>query len=665
MNTIEILLSAKDNATEAIKGIGSEAEGAGSKLGGLGSALGVAAAAAAPLAGAFELKSAVDSVEELGLSVTKLMSVTGESAPDASRLLFAVGEGLRTTGQSADGAQQDIVRFSKNMEAASQSMDAGKPNALAKQMEALGISVNDANGNILPTDQLLQNVADKFKAMPDGAEKTALAIQLFGKSGAAMIPFLDQGAAGIKAMEAESDKLGHTMSGPELEAFQKNQEAGMKFSAAMEGVQLQIGSLLMPIVAAITEKMAAFAEALVGAVMAAESKFGPAISSIVSALSSFMEKLVTAPGVLVALGAAVGVLAAAFGAFKVAEFIQGIIEMGIAFLTTAGELGVLAAATAVAGGPFTLIAIAIAAVVAAVVLLVTHWGDLEQKFPILKTLTEDVKGALVALGEAFTKLWDGYIHPALDAIASGVQAGFDKVKGFFTEHATTIKEILTGAWDILSGVVRAAFDIIIGIVKVGMDLLTGNWKQAWDDLTTALKSAWGDIKSGVQSGMDDLGPLLSSLPGKIKDWLGDLGGLLVQLGKDLIGGLIKGITGTIGDLSSALGSAVHAAVTAGTNAAGAHSPATATIPLGESLVQGVIQGMQNQQSGLGAALLSGLPGAGQSTVPGVAGGAGLGGAAGGTHFHLYIDGTQVAAALGPAQEAMRRARMVGPGSLAR
>src|ERR1700730_18623582 len=110
-NTIEILLQAKDNAAEAIKGIGSEAEGAGSKLGGLGSALGVAAAAAAPLAGAFELKSAVDSVEELGLSVTKLMSVTGESAPDASRLLFAVGEGLRTTGQSADGAQQDIVRF--------------------------------------------------------------------------------------------------------------------------------------------------------------------------------------------------------------------------------------------------------------------------------------------------------------------------------------------------------------------------------------------------------------------------------------------------------------------------------------------------------------------------------------------------------------------------
>lgn len=36
--------------------------------------------------------------------------------------------------------------------------------------------------------------------MPDGAEKSALAMQLFGKNGMAMLPFLNKGAAGIQEL---------------------------------------------------------------------------------------------------------------------------------------------------------------------------------------------------------------------------------------------------------------------------------------------------------------------------------------------------------------------------------------------------------------------------------------------------------------------------------
>lgn len=55
----------------------------------------------------------------------------------------------------------------------------------------LGVSVTDAAGQLRPTEDVLLDLADAFAAMPDGAEKSALAVKLFGKSGVELI--LNQG----------------------------------------------------------------------------------------------------------------------------------------------------------------------------------------------------------------------------------------------------------------------------------------------------------------------------------------------------------------------------------------------------------------------------------------------------------------------------------------
>jgi len=46
-------------------------------------------------------------------------------------------------------------------------------------------------------------IADRFKAMPDGVEKTALAMQLFGKSGVEMIPMLNEGGKAIDSLSVK------------------------------------------------------------------------------------------------------------------------------------------------------------------------------------------------------------------------------------------------------------------------------------------------------------------------------------------------------------------------------------------------------------------------------------------------------------------------------
>ena len=66
----------------------------------------------------------------------------------------------------------------------------------------LGISVRDASGNIKATDVVLGEIADRFALASDGAIKTQYAVALFGKSGADLIPLLNEGSAGLKEFGA-------------------------------------------------------------------------------------------------------------------------------------------------------------------------------------------------------------------------------------------------------------------------------------------------------------------------------------------------------------------------------------------------------------------------------------------------------------------------------
>jgi hypothetical protein len=63
--------------------------------------------------------------------------------------------------------------------------------------KALGIELRDGDGQLISTSDALRQVADRFASYRDGAEKSALATELFGKSGAKLIAFLNEGSAGL------------------------------------------------------------------------------------------------------------------------------------------------------------------------------------------------------------------------------------------------------------------------------------------------------------------------------------------------------------------------------------------------------------------------------------------------------------------------------------
>ena len=103
----------------------------------------------------------------------------------------------------------------------------------ARTLQALGISAMESTGQLKSMDVLLTELADKFAGFKDTTEKTALAVNLFGKSGAQLIPFLNQGRAGIAELRAEAERLGISLTDKGAKAAGAFNESMDKLTATM------------------------------------------------------------------------------------------------------------------------------------------------------------------------------------------------------------------------------------------------------------------------------------------------------------------------------------------------------------------------------------------------------------------------------------------------
>lgn len=126
------------------------------------------------------------------------------------------------------------------------------------QLEAfdrLGISILDASGKLKTSDQILAEVADKFQSMPDGIQKSALAMELFGKSGARLIPLLNGGAAGLEELRKEAEALGLVISDEAAASAEVFNDNLSRLGEASAGAGNKIAAELLPALADLSALM--------------------------------------------------------------------------------------------------------------------------------------------------------------------------------------------------------------------------------------------------------------------------------------------------------------------------------------------------------------------------------------------------------------------------
>ncbi|WP_262048661.1 hypothetical protein [Bradyrhizobium sp. Bra78] len=259
-------------------------------------ALGFAAVSAAALAAATsmasQVKAAIDSADHLN----KLSQSSGVTTEELSRLTYAAD----LADVSGEALGKSMGKLSKALVAAGTDAASQAGRAFA----AMGIDVKNQDGTLRSSAEVLKDLADRFAGYRDGAEKTALAIALFGKAGAAMIPLLNGGRDGLEEAASEADKFGLVLDKKTTMAAEAFNDNLRRMDLIKQGLVTTIAAKLLPNLEMLSEELLAlksdseFTSTAADAITAAMKFLTGEVLSSVAAFKGLKAELTALWGVL-------------------------------------------------------------------------------------------------------------------------------------------------------------------------------------------------------------------------------------------------------------------------------------------------------------------------------------------------------------------------------
>ncbi len=156
---------------------------------------------------------------EQGVALGKLSATTGMAARDLSALSIIA----RENEINFDALRTSMTRFSR--------------------------VIADTKGSTANVKEEFLALADQFKNMADGPAKAELALQMFGRQGAELIPILNMGREGLAAYTAELEKAGAVMDESAVAAANRYDDAMDRLNRRSEGFANAVGGQVVPILA--------------------------------------------------------------------------------------------------------------------------------------------------------------------------------------------------------------------------------------------------------------------------------------------------------------------------------------------------------------------------------------------------------------------------------
>jgi phage-related protein len=441
----------------------------------------------------------------------------------------------------------------------------GAANVSAKQVEALATSLSNKAG---VDDEVIQKGANLLLTFKNVRNEVGRGNNVFDQATKAAV---DLSAAGFGSVDSASKMLGKALNDP-IKGMTALGRAGVTFTKGQEKqikALVKSGDLLGAqkiILGEVKSQVggAAAASATAGEKMAvawnnAKESIGtallPAIDSIantlrtkvIPAIVQFVGFLQQNSGAVKAIAVAVASLVAAFLTFKA-------IMLVVTAAVRAWTIAQIALNIALSLNPIGLIIIAIAALVAGLILA---WKNSE-------TFRNIVLGAWAA-------------------IKSFVIGAVSAVVGFIKKH-----------WGLLVAIIGGPIGAAVVLVIKNWAKIKAFTSAAWNFVKTKIIGAIVGAVAKVRSGVADIIGFFKSLPGKIKSGLGNLGKLLIDKGKDLVRGFVRGITSLPGAIKDALLSLIPGPLRKFAAKLGLKSPSTVFRQYGEWTVEGFVQGIKRK-----------------------------------------------------------------------
>lgn len=318
----------------------------------------------------FSLAAAVGVFADIGGELADMSARTGIAAGALAELKY----GAEQSGASID----DVEKATKKMQQTFVDAAAGSKSA-AEKFAAAGVSLDELTGKN-PDEQLIL-VGKAIAEIEDPARRTAVALDVFGKSGAALVPMF----AEIDELAAEARELGLVPTESAVQDAAKIGDLWDKIKSVAMATVFEIGAALAPVLIPMLETTVKIAAAI--------SKWVRENAQLVRTIAAISAGLVAAGGIIFAIGGSLVALGAVIGS------ISAII----------GAIGPILAAVF---SPIGLIVMAIAAVGVGIVMAARHW----------LFFTESGKKALAAI-QAFFKPFVDAIKTAFGGIVDAFKAG--------------------------------------------------------------------------------------------------------------------------------------------------------------------------------------------------------------------------------------------------
>lgn len=390
-------------------------------------AAGAAIGAAATAAGAAIYGIAKDAAGTTD-EIDKMSQKIGISREEYQELAFVCSQ----SGTDVNKLQGGMKTLTNSIDSA---VNGGK--TATAMFDKLGISVKNADGSVRSQEEVLNDAVRALQGMGDGAEKAALATDLFGKAGTELMPLLNSEAGSFDEMRQQAHDLGLVLSDEAVDAGVHLTDTIDQCERSFKSIVTQIGVAVMPLVQSAAEwvlENMPLIQSVLGAVF---EFFGNVISSVVEYITTL--KSAAADWLADHQGTIDAVLSGLSGLW---QFVQTIFS---ALMTAAGALGDWLGA----------------------------WAD-ENLGDIVQTVTA-----------------------AVNSIISFVSAFASWVSAFWQAHGQTIMSIVRPLLEAVKTIISTALQAITQIFNIFAALFRGDWGELFRGIATLVLTILNGIVSTI------------------------------------------------------------------------------------------------------------------------------------------------------------------------
>lgn len=181
-------------------------------------------------------------------------------------------------------------------------------------------------------------------------------------------------------------------------------------------------------------------------------------------------------------------------------------------------------------------------VIAAIAPLITQIMDL--LIPVIQALMPVVVTVFGVIAEV--------IKAAMQIVQGIIQVVTGIIRGDWAQVWSGIQNIFGGIWNTIVAVVRGAIQIVSSVITAGLDIARTVVGSVLGGIGSFFADTWRNITNGVSGFISGFLGFFNDLPGKIMGALSGASTWLLDVGRNIVQGLINGARGMIDSAVSAI-----------------------------------------------------------------------------------------------------------------